>query len=606
MGMERTVKPIAFQSFRGLNTKLSQISISPREASSMKNHHLTQETLQTRNGNSIFTTTQFIEGGEAKAVTGLFQGVLGSTVVRLATAGSKVYSISSAGVKSDITGAFSLTDDPDLLTHFAVFKDASGNDIVVGGNGIDNNWKWTGAGNIATLGGSPPGDLKNLLVYKNRLWGTDGDFAYHSEIFDGEDWDPVNYVIRIIKPGFSTNDITRLIEFGDNLCLFKERGIWMFSGENATDGYMQGVVTEDGTISPMSVIEIPSRRFGNIIVFVNRNLEIKGFDGTKNLIHISDPIDGDLNEENTGRAPYVSAAKWNKYKEYVMTLTESGASTHNKIFAYDYSLDGFDGDPEGKNPRESTMLPFEGITASFLDIWDLSGRETLMSGTYDGWILKHDIGARDVVHASQINSSGASRTSNVVTITTDVEHEFEIGETVVISGVTDTGFNGTFEVASTPTSTSFTYAQTASDASSGNGIARSEAQIDSLWEGKKNNYGNAAHLKQLNDMNTVTVSQSGGSIRVTVSTEQGVGTKEEQVAASGAIYGAPTSIYGATIGGGSGEDYTRFELDMGSGLTALYGRYFKFKFENVDGFIYGLEEFIPGITDDGYQADYAA
>src|SRR5437870_8324062 len=66
-------------------------------------------------------------------------------------------------------------------------------------------------------------------------------------------------------------------------------------------------------------------------------------------------------------------------------------------------------------------------------------------------------------------SNGAVRTSNIVTITTTSPHGFTQGQTVVISGVTDTSFNGTFIIASVPSTTTFTYSQIGSDATSGNG-----------------------------------------------------------------------------------------------------------------------------------------
>lgn len=65
----------------------------------------------------------------------------------------------------------------------------------------------------------------------------------------------------------------------------------------------------------------------------------------------------------------------------------------------------------------------------------------------------------------------AVRTSNVVTITTAEAHSFPVGMSVLIAGVTDATFNGTFTIASVPSSTTFTYAQTASNASSSGGTA---------------------------------------------------------------------------------------------------------------------------------------
>jgi hypothetical protein len=70
-----------------------------------------------------------------------------------------------------------------------------------------------------------------------------------------------------------------------------------------------------------------------------------------------------------------------------------------------------------------------------------------------------------------VSITTASRTSNVVTITTAAAHGFPVGMSVLISGVTDSSFNGTFTIATVPSSTEFTFAQTASNASSSGGTA---------------------------------------------------------------------------------------------------------------------------------------
>lgn len=50
-------------------------------------------------------------------------------------------------------------------------------------------------------------------------------------------------------------------------------------------------------------------------------------------------------------------------------------------------------------------------------------------------------------------------TSNVATLTTSADHGYVVGQTVVID-INDTAFDGTFVIASVPTSTTFTYAKT--------------------------------------------------------------------------------------------------------------------------------------------------
>lgn len=69
---------------------------------------------------------------------------------------------------------------------------------------------------------------------------------------------------------------------------------------------------------------------------------------------------------------------------------------------------------------------------------------------------------------------GAVRTSNVVTITTTAAHGFQKGQYVTIAVTTVVGatsFDGTFVIASVPTTTTFTYSQTAADDTGGAGSA---------------------------------------------------------------------------------------------------------------------------------------
>ena len=69
------------------------------------------------------------------------------------------------------------------------------------------------------------------------------------------------------------------------------------------------------------------------------------------------------------------------------------------------------------------------------------------------------------------NISAISRTSNIVTVTTAAPTGLLPTDQVIIAGVTDTTYNGTFPVASIIDSLHFTYAQTNSNSSSSGGTA---------------------------------------------------------------------------------------------------------------------------------------
>jgi glucose/arabinose dehydrogenase len=66
-----------------------------------------------------------------------------------------------------------------------------------------------------------------------------------------------------------------------------------------------------------------------------------------------------------------------------------------------------------------------------------------------------------------ITTTGAVRSGNVVTITTTAAHGFRQGERITVAGVADASFNGAFFLQDVPTATTFTYAQTGPNASSG-------------------------------------------------------------------------------------------------------------------------------------------
>jgi DNA-binding beta-propeller fold protein YncE len=91
-----------------------------------------------------------------------------------------------------------------------------------------------------------------------------------------------------------------------------------------------------------------------------------------------------------------------------------------------------------------------------------------------------DLGSlgRSVVSLIAVPSSnGAVRKSGTVTITTTGNPRISVGETVVVAGVNDSSFNGTFTAASVPSSTTFTYAQSGDDTTSGNGTVSVAAPL---------------------------------------------------------------------------------------------------------------------------------
>ena len=72
----------------------------------------------------------------------------------------------------------------------------------------------------------------------------------------------------------------------------------------------------------------------------------------------------------------------------------------------------------------------------------------------------------DNVSTSSRIIANIERTSNVVTVTTSTAHGYSPSDNITVQADTNTAINGTFALLSTPTTTTFTYAQTGADIAS--------------------------------------------------------------------------------------------------------------------------------------------
>ena len=91
--------------------------------------------------------------------------------------------------------------------------------------------------------------------------------------------------------------------------------------------------------------------------------------------------------------------------------------------------------------------------------WDKSGH------TYQGCLFWDEYDVDKVFSPITVSITNKALTSNVATLTTSADHGLSIGMVITITGV-DATFNGSFRITSVPTSTTFTYAKTASNVTS--------------------------------------------------------------------------------------------------------------------------------------------
>ncbi len=90
---------------------------------------------------------------------------------------------------------------------------------------------------------------------------------------------------------------------------------------------------------------------------------------------------------------------------------------------------------------------------------------TASSNTYKGVLLHDEYDVDKVFPAITVSISNKALTSNVATLTTSAAHGLSVGMQIVITSV-DATFNGTYTITGVPTTTTFTYAKTASNVTS--------------------------------------------------------------------------------------------------------------------------------------------
>jgi hypothetical protein len=119
----------------------------------------------------------------------------------------------------------------------------------------------------------------------------------------------------------------------------------------------------------------------------------------------------------------------------------------------------------------TTPLPATGIYIQY----DTHPSSLLTNTTYH-FICKTQVGSAKTIE-TQANS-GAVRAANVVTLKTTTAHGYATGNVVAVAGVTDASFNGLYTIASTPLTTTFTFAQTGADVTSGAGTVAASTMTD--------------------------------------------------------------------------------------------------------------------------------
>jgi len=213
------------------------------------------------------------------------------------------------------------------LDSAAHWQFATQNDILFGVNGVNANQKWTGTGNTADAGGSPPSG-KYIGSHKNRMFiaGTASNRSriYFSELGDPENWPALNFID--VGKGDGDTITGTYMGFLDAVVIFKSGSTWLLQGDGPANYVLRKSTGEAGTVSGASASEVKNA----LGVFAREG--VRFFDGVKS-VYASEKIEGSFNLLNPQQLHLARGIVFKNH--FYQALPEGSSTTNNVIWVFD-------------------------------------------------------------------------------------------------------------------------------------------------------------------------------------------------------------------------------------------------------------------------------
>ena len=371
----------------GLNDGSDPVSLEPGEASDLQNVvFTTSSAIKKRQGFSRINSA--VEPSASGVTTGgtFFKLSSGTRyLIRLVNdaTGDKIEKMDYGAGTSGPDGTW---DDITGATAIAVGNDNQGDftqafDTLVIEDGVSTTppFKYTGAGNAAALGGSPP-NATMVEYHKNHLWSA-GASANPSRVSFSNICTTLSSCIETYTATdffeLDTNDgqvITALKSGLDCLYVWKTASIFRICGSSRDTFTQEEMVKDVGTQSNSSVVVI-----NNQFVFKTQLGDYARYDGGVNYDILSTKIEGTLATLNLNRMDAVRAVAFDDGtgdQDYYACETASGATTHNRMLIYDTFHQGW--------------TKFTGLNCNAMWTYEIGTLQTAIAfGDYSGFVSRY-------------------------------------------------------------------------------------------------------------------------------------------------------------------------------------------------------------------------
>lgn len=566
---ERIYPPEGLLQFKGLDDTSAPTAIANERAADIQNITLDiTGAASKRNGyrfHSLLDTIALVDDFEA--VTGMHE-IYKSTGTRteIATCGGKLFAVTSAGVKTDITNGVTITEGRDYQWSFITALDYG-----IGTNNVDPPIKTTGlaAGTSAlsfTGLSSAVTDAKCVIWWKNYLifGNTTENAIVHStrirwsNVGTIETWSDDDYVDIASLGGQQIEGIATLY---DNLYIFLTDSIYKVSLVGGDELINVSKVSEGiGCIAKNSIQNI---QIGNSegLIFLTRDKTINFCDGVK-VTEISTNISNLMDTLSSARLPFAVSIDDQTNFHYYLACSTSGSN--NLLLDFHYGIGEWSKHTQidanafcvANDANEKPQVYF-GNYYSLLyqmidpdkdsDVGGTIGTIT-STGTYDtttatGQIVLYNTSANFSPSGTIVTGATVSFTSG-----TGVNTEAVI-TSAIATGMMVTGVNVT-------ATTDTTY---------------SIGEIDAYYTTKWYDTGSAPLRKNFGDLYLWASADTSISMQVYHATDftSTIASTNVTIGGAGSLWG--TAIWGTSTWGGDETELTIIPLNVS-------GRYIKYKF----------------------------
>lgn len=327
--MYRGEEVLLFDFSGGMASATFSTSFDTKQANLLRNVYIRiGNGLEKRRGNTVFNSSAMASGA---AVTGL-EAIKFSTGTEyfVATCGATIQRGDITGsTMTDITGAVTITSSATNLWTISML-----NDLAIGvGGAPDAPWKWSGSGNAAALGGSPPSGAFGFQ-HNNRMFigGIMNNLSriQWSVLGNPEDWSGTGSGQQDIWKNDGDTLVGHAILSNDNVLLFKQRSIHSLIGRSSPFP-VTPLFRDVGAIGKKAIVVADGLVY--FITPLGRMLITDGVNildekVVQNLFNIDD-IWGSL---NSTRLPYIQGKRYKGVGfDHIIWLCSTSASSTNDL-----------------------------------------------------------------------------------------------------------------------------------------------------------------------------------------------------------------------------------------------------------------------------------